>query len=117
MTREVPYPHPGEILQEEFLTPMSITKYRLAKAIGVPAARIGEIIAGRRAITADTALRLARFFGQSEGFWSGMQDDYDREMLRPRLREELAAIVPWPAMTPDPAPASPRRKPATRQSH
>jgi antitoxin HigA-1 len=95
MTREVPYPHPGEILQEEFLIPLGITKYRLAKAISVPAPRIGEIIAGRRAITADTGLRLARFFGQSEDFWMGLQDDYDRAMLRPQLAEALAAIVPW----------------------
>ncbi|UPG91365.1 HigA family addiction module antitoxin [Luteibacter aegosomaticola] len=95
MARDVPYPHPGEILQEEFLTPMGITKYRLAKAIGVPAMRIGEIIAGRRAVTVDTGLRLSRFFGQSEDFWLGLQDGYDRAMVRPRMAEALAAIVPW----------------------
>ncbi|MGF6494899.1 addiction module HigA family antidote [Luteibacter sp. 621] len=115
MTRDFPYPHPGEILQEEFLTPMAITKYRLAKAIGVPAPRIGEIIAGRRAITADTALRLAKFFGQSDEFWSNMQAGYDREMLRPQIERELIAIVPWAAIE-QPQPPSrpaPRRRPKT----
>ncbi|MGN6481172.1 HigA family addiction module antitoxin [Luteibacter sp.] len=95
MTRKVPYPHPGEILQEEFLTPMGITQYRLAKAIGVPAIRVSEIVAGRRAITIDTGLRLSRFFGQSEEFWTGLQDGYDRAMVRPQLAPVLAAIVPW----------------------
>jgi antitoxin HigA-1 len=113
MTREVPYPHPGEILQEEFLIPLGITKYRLAKAISVPAPRIGEIIAGRRAITADTGLRLARFFGQSEDFWMGLQDDYDRAMLRPQLAEALAAIVPWAESS---TPAKPGAKRQGRSS-
>lgn len=98
MTRDVPYPHPGEILQEEFLAPMGVTKYRLAKAIGVPAARIGEIIAGRRSITIDTGLRLSRFFSQSEDFWLGLQDDYDRAMVRPQLAKILESIVPWSEM-------------------
>jgi addiction module HigA family antidote len=77
--REVAYPHPGEILLEEFLKPMGITQYRLAKEIGVVRRRIGEIVAGKRAVTADTGLRLARFFGMSEDFWIGLQSDYDRE--------------------------------------
>ena len=94
MARAVPYPHPGEILQEEFLTPMGITKYRLAKSIGVPAMRIGEIIACRRSITVDTGLRLSRFFGHSEDFWLGLQDGYDRAMVRPGMAKVLAAIVP-----------------------
>ena len=71
--RKVPYPHPGEILLEEFLKPMGITQYRLAKEIGVPQRRIGEIVAGTRGVTADTGLRLARFFGMSEDFWIGLQ--------------------------------------------
>jgi antitoxin HigA-1 len=93
--RDIAYPHPGEILRHEFLVPMGITNYRLAKAIGVPAIRIGEIIAGRRSVTADTGLRLSRFFGLSDGFWIGLQADYDREMTRAALADELAAIVPW----------------------
>lgn len=99
MAREIPYPHPGEILHEEFLVPMGITRYRLAKAIGVPAARIGEIIAGRRSITIDTGLRLSRYLGQSEDFWLGLQDDYDRAMVRPELEPILKAIVPWSETT------------------
>jgi addiction module HigA family antidote len=77
---------------------MCITKYRLAKAIGVPAARIGEIIAGRRAITVDTGLRLSRFFGHSEDFWTGLQDGYERAMVRPAIADVLAAIVPLAAL-------------------
>lgn len=93
--REVPYPHPGEILLEEFLKPLGLSQYRLAKAIGVPAPRIGEIIAGKRAVTADTGLRLSRFFGMSDGFWTGLQASYDDAMTRDLMAETLAAIVPW----------------------
>lgn len=93
--RTVLYPHPGEILTEEFLKPMSISNYRLAKEIGIPATRIGEIVAGNRAITADTGLRLSRFFGMSEGFWTGLQDDYDRAMAKDKLKADLAKITPW----------------------
>jgi addiction module HigA family antidote len=93
--RTVPYPTPGEILLKEFLEPMGITQYRLAKEIGVPQRRIGEIVAGNRAITADTGLRLARFFGTSEGFWTGLQDDHDRAMAKAALRKTLADIKPW----------------------
>jgi addiction module HigA family antidote len=93
--RTVPYPHPGEILLEEFLKPMEITPYRLAKSIGIPQTRVGEILAGRRSITADTGLRLSRFFGTSEGFWTGLQDDYDRAMVKDQIGEELAKIQPW----------------------
>ncbi len=75
----LPNIHPGEILEEEFLVPHGITKYRLAKDIGVPATRIAEICAGRRALTADTALRLSAYFGVSAKFWLGLQDDYDLE--------------------------------------
>jgi len=98
--REVPYPHPGKILLEEFLKPMGITQYRLAKEIGVPQRRIGEIVAGQRAVTVDTGLRLSRFFGMSEGFWIGLQMDYDAARTKDSLAETLANIKPW---TPDEA--------------
>ena len=90
--RKVPYPHPGEILMEEFLKPMGITQYRLAKEIGVPQRRIGEIVAGTRAVTADTGLRLSRFFGMSEGFWIGLQMDYDAAKAKDSLAKTLAKI-------------------------
>lgn len=93
--RKVPYPHPGEILLEEFLKPMGITQYRLAKEIGVPQRRIGEIVAGARAVTVDTGLRLARFFGLSEDFWIGLQVDYDAAKAKDSLAETLAKIKPW----------------------
>ncbi|MBA5605558.1 HigA family addiction module antidote protein [Duganella sp. FT3S] len=93
--RSVPYPHPGEILLEEFLKPMGITQYRLAKEIAVPQRRIGEIVAGSRGITADTGLRLSRFFGMSDGFWIGLQMDYEAAMAKDRLAETLANIRPW----------------------
>jgi len=86
---------PGELLNEEFLVPLGITKYRLAKEIGVPAQRIGEIVAGRRSITADTDLRLARFFGLSDGYWLRAQASYDTEIARDRLADELAKIGTW----------------------
>ena len=86
---------PGELLLEEFLLPMGITKYRLAKEIGVPAQRIGEIVAGRRSITADTDLRLCRFFGLSEGYWLRAQIACDTEVAHERLSGELAKIRPW----------------------
>ena len=93
--RKVPYPHPGEILLEEFLKPMGITQYRLAKEIGVPQRRIGEIVAGARAITADTGLRLSRFFGMSENFWIGLQMDYEAAKAKDSLAPTLAKIKPW----------------------
>jgi antitoxin HigA-1 len=99
--RKFSFPHPGEILDEEFLKPLGITKYRIAKAIGVPAPRIGEIVAGKRSITADTGLRLSRFFGQSEWFWMGLQQDYDRAMAKDLMADALAAIVPWPGRLPE----------------
>ena len=88
---------PGELLQDEFLGPMGITKYRLAKEIGVPAQRIGEIVAGRRAITADTDLRLCRFFGLSNGYWLRAQAAHDTEVAERRLGPELRTIRPWNA--------------------
>ncbi len=93
--RRVPYPHPGEILLEEFLKPMGITQYRLAKEIGVPQRRIGEIVAGNRAVTADTGLRLSRFFGTSDGFWIGLQVDYDAARAKDALAKTLGRIKPW----------------------
>ena len=93
--RKVPYPHPGEILLEEFLKPMGITQYRLAKEIGVSQGRIGEIVAADRAVTADTGLRLSRFFGMSENFWIGLQMDYDAAKAKDSLAGTLAKIKPW----------------------
>ncbi|CBE69951.1 MAG: HigA family addiction module antidote protein [Candidatus Methylomirabilis oxygeniifera] len=93
--RKVPYPHPGELLLEEFLKPIGITQYRLAKEIGVPQRRIGEIVTGTRAITVDTGLRLSRFFGMSEDFWIGLQMDYDATKAKDSLAKTLAKIKPW----------------------
>ena len=92
--RKVPYPHPGEILSEEFLLPMGITAYRLAKDIGVPQMRISEVIAGKRAITVDTGLRLSRYFGLHDGFWTGLQLDHDAASAKETLAEVLAKIKP-----------------------
>jgi addiction module HigA family antidote len=92
MPREIPYPTLGEILLEEFLKPMGITQYRLAKEIGVPQRRIGEIIAGKRSITIDTGLRLSRFFGTSDSFWIGLQTDYDTARAKDALAEVLSRI-------------------------
>lgn len=95
--RQIPYPTPGEILLEEFLKPMGITQYRLAKEIGVPQRRIGEIIAGKRAVTTDTGLRLSRFFGLSDGFWERLQLDYDLSVARENMSEVLAGIKQYRA--------------------
>lgn len=84
--------HPGEVLQEEFLTPMGISQNGLARALGVPPRRINEIVLGKRAISADTALRLARHFGTSEQFWMGLQADYDLEEARQQLGSALSDI-------------------------
>lgn len=86
--------HPGVILREEFLEPMGISDYQLAKAIGVPQTRISAITHGTRRISANTGLRLSRYFGMSEGFWTGLQDDYDREVTKDRLGDALDAIHP-----------------------
>jgi antitoxin HigA-1 len=96
MATTLPPVTPGELLLEEFLVPMGITRYRLAKEIGVPAQRIGEIVAGRRAITADTDLRLCRFFGLSDGYWLRAQAAHDTEVAHARLANELANLRPWP---------------------
>lgn len=81
---------------EEFLKPIGITQYRLAKEIGVPQRRIGEIVAGARAVSADTGLRLSRFFGMSDGFWIGLQMDYDAAKAKGSLARTLSSIKPWP---------------------
>jgi len=85
--------HPGEILLEDFLKPMGITQYRLAKAIGVPQRRIGEIVAGKRSITADTALRLARFFGTDAQSWMNLQAHYDLLVAEDKLSETIEKEV------------------------
>jgi addiction module HigA family antidote len=92
---KLPNIHPGEILQEEFLIPLSITPYRLAKETKVPQTRISEIIKGNRGISADTALRLSQFFGNSAKFWLGLQDDFDLEAELYEKREELNHIKPY----------------------
>jgi addiction module HigA family antidote len=88
--------HPGEILNEEFLKPLGVTQYRLAKQISVPARRINEIVHGTRGISADTALRLARYFGTSEQLWMNLQARYDleveRERLKGRLKKEVSVL-------------------------
>jgi addiction module HigA family antidote len=90
---KLPPIHPGEILLEEFLEPMGISQYRLAKEINVPARRINEIVHGKRAITPDTALRLSRFFGLSERFWLNLQGRYDLETEKDRLNGRLEQEV------------------------
>jgi len=94
---KLPNIHPGEVLREEFLIPLGISQYRLAKEIGVPEPRISAICNGKRAITADTAVRLARFFGTSAGFWLGLQADYDTEEIEKSESESLSAIHQWSA--------------------
>lgn len=93
--------HPGEILLEEFLEPMELSQYRLAKEISVPARRINEIVKGKRAITPNTALRLSRYFGMSERFWLNLQMRYDLEVEKDRLRgvleKEVRIYQPQPA--------------------
>ncbi len=87
--QKLPPIHPGEILMEEFLKPMGISQYRLAKNISVPARRVNEIVQGKRSITPDTALRLSRFFGLSERFWINLQARYDLEIEKDRLKDRL----------------------------
>ena len=94
MTRRKSAPiHPGEILLEEFLHPLDLSQYRLAKQISVPARRINEIVRGTRAVTADTALRLSRYFGTSERFWLNLQTRYDLEIEKDRLGSRLKSEV------------------------
>jgi addiction module HigA family antidote len=93
-TELLPNPHPGEILLEEFLTPMGLSQTKLARANGVAPRRINEIVLGKRAITADTDLRLARYFGMSEGFFLGLQSDYELMQRRRKIGPVLKAIKP-----------------------
>ena len=90
----LPNPHPGKILFEEFLKPMALSQTRLANAIAVPPRRINEIVLGKRAITADTDLRLARYFGMSEGFFMGLQTDYELMERKRKIGDQLKAIRP-----------------------
>lgn len=89
--------HPGEILLEEFLEPMKISQYRLAKSIGVPARRINEIVQKKRAITADTALRLGKFFRMEPAFWMNLQTHYDIQITQDKLEDQLDEVEPWAA--------------------
>ncbi|HWU63301.1 MAG TPA: HigA family addiction module antitoxin [Ensifer sp.] len=90
----LPNPHPGEILAEDFLKPMGLSQNALARALHVPPRRINEIVLGKRAVTADTDLRLARYFGMSEGFFLGLQADYDLMERRREIAGDLSAIEP-----------------------
>jgi addiction module HigA family antidote len=94
MTELLPNPHPGEILLEDFLTPMGLSQNAVARAVHVPPRRINEIVLGKRAMTADTDLRLARYFGVSEGFFLGLQSDYDLMQRRREIAGELSTIAP-----------------------
>lgn len=93
-TELLPNPHPGEILMEEFLKPMALSQTALARAIAVPPRRINEIVLGKRAITADTDLRLARYFKMSDGFFLGLQADYEMMERRRVIGDQLKAIKP-----------------------
>lgn len=84
--------HPGEVLLEEFLSPLGITAYRLSKDVCIPQTRVSEILKGNRRITADTALRLSKYFGNSAKFWLGLQDDYDIEEEKKHLQKDLKLI-------------------------
>jgi antitoxin HigA-1 len=94
MTKTLAPVSPGEMLEEEFLLPLGMSKYRLAKSIGVPAQRIGDIVSGKRGITADTDLRLCRLFGLSDGWWLRLQASYDTILAKRKMAAELEKIVP-----------------------
>ena len=116
-TERLPPVHPGEVLLEEFLKPMSITQYRLAKDITVPPRRVNEIVLHKRGITADTALRLGRYFGTSEQFWLNLQTEYDLDVERDRLGDRLMSeVVEFSAPGRDSASSSgAERRPAPRR--
>ena len=97
IVRKVPYPRPGEVLQHEFLEPMGISAYRLAKDIGVSQIRISQVISGKRAITVDTGLLLSLYFGLNDGFWTGLQLDYDSAIAKDELAKALKQIRPLQA--------------------
>lgn len=90
---------PGELLKEEFLVPLGLSQYRVAKELGIPAQRISEIVSGKRSISADTDLRLCKFFGLSNGYWLRAQAAYDTEVAERCLAKELAKIRPWSQIT------------------
>jgi len=94
-TRQIPNPTPGEVLLLEFIEPMGLTQNGLARAIAVPPRRINEIVLGKRSITADTDLRLARYFGVSDGFWLGLQTDHDLLRRGRQIDADLARIAPY----------------------
>jgi addiction module HigA family antidote len=100
LDNKLPPVHPGEILLEEFMSPLGISQYRLAKELGVPAIRINQIVHTKRSVTADTALRLSRYFGTSEGFWLNLQARYDLEVAKDRLGDRLAKEVRVLALPP-----------------
>jgi addiction module HigA family antidote len=93
---KLPNIHPGEVLKEEFLEPMGVSAYRLAKEIGIPQTRVADIVHGRRRVTADTALRLGKYFGVSARFWLGLQDDYDLEEELETKKAEIQRIPTLP---------------------
>jgi antitoxin HigA-1 len=93
MANKLPAVHPGEVLLEDFLKPLGLSQYRLAKGLSVPPRRINEIVLAKRSVTADTALRLARFFGTSDRFWLNLQAAYDLDTERDRLGDRLTAEV------------------------
>ena len=95
--KKLPNIHPGEILLEEFLKPMAISQNRIARDIGVPPRRINEIVHGKRSMTADTAVRLAKYFNVSDSFWMGLQSDYDVEQAHRSLGKKLDKISPYAA--------------------
>ena len=98
--KKLPPVTPGELLREEFLMPMGLSQYRLAKEIDVPPQRISEIVAGKRSITADTDLRLCRFFGLSDGYWLRAQAAHDTEVVAEALKTTLKKIKPWKGLQP-----------------
>jgi len=102
MSRQVPWPHPGEILLHDWLNPMRLSQYALAKAIDIPARRINEIVKGLRGISADTALRLAAFFGTDAQSWLNLQSDYDLALTRESLAQTLARIPRFTARQDNP---------------
>ncbi len=89
--------HPGEILREEFLKPMKLSVYQLAKQLHVPAPRLNDVVLQKRGVSADSAIRLAKFFGTSEQFWLGLQAAYEVSMVKEKLRNEIDQIKPWQA--------------------
>ena len=97
ITDKLPPVHPGEILMEDFLEEMGITQHKLAVAIGVPPRRINEIVHGKRAVTADTALRLGKYFGMSPQFWLGLQTQYDLDVAEDKILAEIERIQPLQA--------------------